>query len=304
MTDQQELDQERSIHALLCGRLGDAERVSLLKSLAQDEQLRDLLTEIIQTQELARAAYGYPVGDPSVPVGLTAAIAAPAAGAEHTSTSKPASPRRLAFRSWRRALWRVAAIAVIAASVFVAVDVHHSNVLLRDKLAAAGAGEPIPAGQLQPAEMQRLRGIWNQVADRRDTCRPWILLNNGSGEFGYVSGTDKSGAGQPIVLRLIFVSADGKVVKTSNLLLPEQAIGKLRLADVARLGGLPLGLVVDSSNSRTRVALSVSRGGDDGAGISGRVRIGGVAEEIGWLRVAGRDVRVIVQVLPLRPEVT
>ncbi len=304
MTDQQELDQERLIHALLCGRLGDAKRVSLLKRLAHDEQLRNLLTEIVRTQELARAAYGYPIGDPSVPDGLTAAIAAPAAGAEHPSTSKPPHRRLLAFRPWRRALWRVAAIAVIAASVFVAVDVHRSNVLLRHKLAAADVGEPIPAGQLQPAEMQRLRDIWNQIADRRDTSRPWILLNNGSGEFGYVGGAYKSGAVQPIVLRLTLLSAEGKVVETSNLLLPEQAIGRLALADAGRLWGLPLGLVVDSSNNRTRVALTVSRGGDDGAGISGRVRVGNVAEEIGWLRVGGQDVRVIVQALPLRPGVS
>ncbi len=304
MTDQQELDQERSIHALLCGRLGEAERVSLLKSLARDERLRDLLTESIQTQELARAVYGYPVDDPSVPVGLTAAIAAPVAGATPSSTSKPADRRLLALGSWRRALWRVAAIAVIAVSVFVVIDVHRSNVLLREKLSVAGAGDPIQAGQLQPAEMQRLRNIWNQVVDRRETSRPWILMSNGSGEFGYVSSADKSGPGQPIVLRLTLVSADGKVVETSSLLLPEQAIGRLALADAGRLWGLPLGLVVDSSNRRTRVALTVSRGDDDGAGISGRVRVGDVAEEIGWLRVAGKDVRVIVQALALRANVS
>ncbi len=304
MTDQEQLDTECSIHAMLCGRLAEAEQVSLLKRLARDDQLRDLLAEIIQTQELARAAYGYPIGDPSVPVDLTRAIAASAAGAEHPSTSKPEHRRLLAFRPWRRALWRVAAIVVIAASVFVAVDVHRSNVLLRDKLATAGIGEPIQASQLQPSEIQRLRGVWNQIADRRETSRPWILLSNGSGEFGYVGGVYKSGERQPIVLRLTLVSAEGKVVETSNLLLPEQAIGKLSLADIGRLWGLPLGLVVDSSNSRTRVALTVSRGGDDGAGISGRVQVGNVAEEIGWLRVAGKDVKVIVQAFPLRPNVS
>jgi len=304
MTDHQELDQERSIHALLCGRLGQAERVSLLKSLAQDEQLRDLLAEIIQTQELARAAYGYPADDPSVPAGLTASIAAPAASTRPSSTSKPSNRRLLALGPWRRALWRVAAIVVIAASVFVAIDVHRSNVLLRNKLAGGGGGEPITTGQLLPADMQRLRDIWSHVVDRRETARPWILMSNGSGEFGYVSGLDKSGPSQPIVLRLTLVSADGKVVETSNLLLPNQAIGRLALADAGRLWGLPLGLVVDSSNRRTRVALTVSRGDDDGAGISGRVRVGDVAEEIGWLRVAGKDVRVIVQALALRANVS
>ena len=301
MTDQEQLDTECSIHALLCGRCDDAERFALLKRIARDENLRGLLGEMIQTQELARAAYGYPAADQSLQLGLPAAFANLPAGQEHREAAKCAPRRRLGSSAWRRALWRMAAGAVIAASVFLAIDVHRTNVLLREQLLAEGNRvEPIPAVQFQPAEMQRLRDIWAEVADGGEASRTWILMSGQSGEFGYVNGTKPTGANRPIVVRLILVSADGKVVEKSNLLLPRQAIGKLLLADVGRLWGMPLGLEVDSSDSRTHVALTVGQGGGaDSVGISGRVRVGNGAEEIGWLRVAGKDLRVIVQAIPL-----
>jgi hypothetical protein len=298
MTDQEQLDAERSIHALLCGRCDDAERLALLKRLARDEQLRGLLAEMIQTRELARAAYGYPPGDQSLELVIPKVIENLSGGGEPLDAAK-AAPTRLGKSPWRRAIWRTAAGAVIAASLFLAIDVHRTNVLLREQISAGGRTEPIPAGQLQPAEMQRLRDIWAEIADAGEASRTWILMGGQSGEFGYVNGANPAGANRPIVVRLIIVSADGKVVEKSNLLLPRPSIGRLALADAGRLLGIPFGLEVDSSDSRTRVALTVGQGGGGSVGVSGKVRVGNGAEEIGWLRVAGKDLRVVIQALPL-----
>jgi hypothetical protein len=154
--------------------------------------------------------------------------------------------------------------------------------------------------QLQPAEMQRLRDIWAEVADTGEASRTWILMGGQSGEFGYVNGAKPAGTDRPIVVRLMLVSADGKVVEKSNLLLPRQAIGRLSLADVGRVLGMQFGIEVDSSDSRTQVALTVGSGSDaDSVGVSGKVRVGNGAEEIGWLRIAGQDLRVVIQALPL-----
>jgi len=301
MTDQEQLDTECSIHALLCGRCDDAERFALLKRIARDENLRGLLGEMIQTQELARAAYGYPGADQSLQLSLPAALADLSAGQEHREAAKPAPRRRLGLSAWRRTFWPAAVGAVIAASVFLAIDVHRTNVLLREQFLAEGNRvEPILAGQIQPAEMQRLRDIWAEVADGGEASRTWIFMGGQSGEFGYVSGAKPTGTDRPIVVRLILLSADGKVMEKSNLLLPRQAIGRLSLADAGRLWGMQLGLEVDSSDSRTRVALTVGQGGGgDSVGVSGKVRVGNGAEEIGWLRVAGKDLRVIIQAIPL-----
>ncbi len=305
MTEQEQLDTERSIHALLCGRCDDAERVALLKRIARDEHLRGLLGEMIQTRELARAAYGYPVDDRSLPINLPTALAGSRTGGEHADAASPAIRRRLVLPLGRRAFWRLAGAAVVAASIFLAVDVHQTNVLLRRQMLAGVNGtDPIPASQLQPAEMQRLRNIWAEVADGAEASRPWILLSGQSGEFGYVNGPKPTEADRPIVVRLILVSADGKVVERSNLLLPRQAIGRLSLADVGRLWGMPLNMEVDSSGSHTNVALTVGHGGENSVGISGKVRVGNGAEEIGWLRVAGKDLRVIIQALPLNAGVS
>jgi hypothetical protein len=299
MTEQEQLDTERSIHALLCGRCDDAQRLALLKRLARDEQLRGLLAEMIQTQELARAAYGYPPGDQSLELVISKAIENLSGGGEPIDAAKAAPPRRLGKSLWRRAIWRTAAAAVIAASLFLAIDAHRTNVLLRGQISAGGRTEPIPAGQLQPAEMQRLRNIWAEIADAGEASRTWILMGGQSGEFGYVNGAKPAGANRPIVVRLILVSADGKVVEKTNLLLPRPSIGRLALADAGRLLGIPFGLEVDSSDSRTRVALTVGQGGGGSVGVSGKVRVGNGAEEIGWLRVAGKDLRVVIQALPL-----
>jgi len=304
-TDEEQLDAERSIHALLCGRLDDAGRLSLLKRIARDSKLRGLLAEMIQTQELARAAYGYPADDRSPPIGLPAALVEPRAGLERPDSASPAVRRRLALPAWRRIFWPLAGAAVVAASVFLAIDVHQTNVLLRRQISAGVSGpEPIPASQLQPAELQRLRNIWAQVDEGTEASSPWILLSGQSGEFGYVNGPRPTGANQPIVVRVLLVSADGKVVEKSNLLLPQQAIGRLSLADAGRLWGMPLSMEVDSSDGRTSVALTVGHGGEDSVGISGRVRVGNGAEEIGWLRVAGKDLRVIIQALSLKGDIS
>ena len=68
MSEQERIELERAVHDLLCGRLNDAERIAILRRIARDGQLRDILMESIQTQELVREAYGYSVTDQQVDV--------------------------------------------------------------------------------------------------------------------------------------------------------------------------------------------------------------------------------------------
>jgi hypothetical protein len=288
------------MHALLCGRCEDAERIDLLGRLTRDAALRDLLAEMIHTQQRARTAYGYPPVGKDLPAG-------PAASELVGRVSDAIRARRVSRRAtWRRAFWRVAVGAVVAASVLLAWDVQRTNVLLRRELSKSGggthqAGPRLAIGRVQPAELQRFMTIWSEVAgdDAGGEGRPWILMTGQSGQFGYIGGPSPSGEARPIVVRVLLATADGEVLEKSNLLLPRGRTGRLTLADAGTLWDMPLGLEVDSSGSEATVGLRVGRGGRDVAGITGRVHVGSEAEEIGRLKVAGKDLRVIVHALPL-----
>ena len=299
--DAEAIDAERMIHALLCGRCDEPERSRLLERLACERPLQELLAEMIRTRRLARAAYGYPPTD-------AALRPSPAATGGHDEASgdrvRRLWPRRA---TWRRAFWRIAGGAVVAASVFLALDVHRTNLLLRRQLSAQpgyGAGQTpaLAVGQVQPAELQRFMTIWSEVTigATGDEARPWILMTGQSGQFGYIGGPSTQNVeAKPIVVRVMLVSADGKVLEKSNLLLPRGRTGPLTLADAGTLWDMPLGLEVNSSGSEATVGLRLGRGGRNVAGITGRVRVGSQAEEIGRLKVAGKDLRVIVHALPV-----
>jgi anti-sigma factor RsiW len=84
MSGQERIELERAIHDLLCGRLNDADRIAILRRIALDEQLREVLKESIQIQELVRAAFGYPVTDQQIPV--PPALAEPANADRHAES--------------------------------------------------------------------------------------------------------------------------------------------------------------------------------------------------------------------------
>ena len=312
-SDFDSIETERRLHALLCGRCGEPDRTRLLEQLTHDQSLRDLLGEMIRTRELARAAYGYPTDDAALPETPTltqlADLASTPAGTDRSRTLPfderrgRALPRRRA--TWRRAFWRLAGAAVVAASIFLALDVHQTNVLLRRELSTEpgdGRAQALAIARVQPAELQRFMTIWSEVAGNEpgNQGRPWILMTGQNGQFGYLAGpAPANSAARPIVVRVLVVSDDGNVLEKSNVLLPRERTGQLTLADAGQLCNMPLGLEVNSSGSETTVGLKVGEGEHNIAGITGRVQVGREAEEIGRVKIGGRDLRVIVQALPL-----
>jgi len=202
----------------------------------------------------------------------------------------------------------VAGAAVVAASVLLVLDVHRTNEVLREQVSQQGGqGQPVFALRVDPAELRNLRNVWSEIAggEESGSARPWILLSGQNGQFGYVEdGEVRSGETHPIVVRVLLVSAEGKVLEKSSLLLPGRKAGRLSLADAGKLGDLPIGLEIEAAGAMTRVGLTVGQNGRQAAGISGRVQLGNDAEEIGRLRVAGKDLRVIVQAVPLNGSVS
>jgi hypothetical protein len=196
----------------------------------------------------------------------------------------------------------VAAAVVVAVSLFIAYDAHQSNVRMLAQLTpqARQPGPSMPSA-LTMAELKDYGRIWSQIADRRESARPWVLLGNGGGQFGYVG--DGGSRGRLVVLRIQVLSQDGKVLEQNNVLVPAQAVASIAVPEAGQLWGKPLGYEIvcqeGSAGQWAGVAMTVGDGTAQKIGISGRVRLGENPLEIGQLKVDGKDVRVVVQAVPV-----
>lgn len=297
MTLRPDLSLEQDIHDFLCGQLPAERRYRLLRRLSMEESARQVAREMAQTQQASRAALGYDGADAEAASSLKQWRASQSA-----NRSEPGAGRMTFFRAVRRAdatgwLLRAAAMVVMAASVYVAVAMHHSNVLLSMQLSqrprqtdAAGAMS------LTAAELENYRTVWRQIVGQKERGNLWVMLSNGGGEFGYLAA-EAGPRGKQVALRCQILSAEGNVLERANLLLPMQA-GHLNIPEAGRLFGQPCRYEITSSAHWTGVALSVG-GLSERAGVSGRVRIGETPSQIGQFRLNGQELRLVVQAVPL-----
>ncbi len=300
MDDDARLDLEERLHALLCDEPDSDERRALLALVSRDDEARGLLREMIQTQTQARAACGH---DEAVTV-LRASMASilssvPAAG------SLPAADRIAGHgvetsRRRRRAWWvlRAAAAVVVLASVFVAVAAVWTGRRIEEKLARMEQTLSMP--QVSAAEMASYRQIWQHVGEGPARSRPWVLLGEGVGQFGYVPTADGTSAGaELLLLRCRMVTATGRILETFNVLVPSGGRTRLSLPDVGRLKGRPIHCEVAAANACATVAVMVGTEPASTAGVKGRVMTGEGPVELGQFRMEGDRVHVVFQAVGL-----
>ncbi len=314
MTDER-TDLEGRLHGLLGGDLSPAERRAALRRIIRDEAARRTLDEMLAVQERSREAFGYDRADEAMrePMErLSASLApgeapgeapeeAPGEAPEEVPVAPHPTPsdrkRNAGRRPWPVWLVRVAAASVIAASVFAAGVSWRNNRLLREKMKELHA--PVAVARVTPAERDGYRHIWENVAGGGEG-RPWILLSDGTGEFGYLppAGTEADPSGL-ILIRCLLASLDGREVQTLNLLLPRRRIEGLSLPVIGRVAGEPIACDVSAGRGRAAIGLTVGEEAAEVSGIRGTAVIDGSPVEIGQMRLDGRRLRVVVHAVTL-----
>ena len=287
MEREPQLELERRIHALLCGDLNADEKREVLLQVARDEGARQLLGEMLALEQSARTAYGYETAQGALDASLASVLSS-------LERQQPAAQgRRRRVLMW---LARAAAVLVIAA-VTAAVTTYWADRAMQQRV--AGLREGVGMAQVSPAEIRSYRKVWQEVVDGRAGGVPWLLMSEGTGEFGYLPGASESAAGGRLVLmRCRLVGSGGDVLETLNIILPADRATRLSLPDAGRLDGLPIHYEASAAGGWAAVALTVGETAVESVGVRGRVAIGGVPVEMGQFHLDGRRVHVWLQVVP------
>jgi len=229
MEREPQLELERRIHALLCGDLNADEKREVLWQVARDEEARQLLGEMLALEQSARAAYG----NEAARGALDASMASVLSSLERQQPA--AQGRRRRVLTW---LARAAAVLVIA-SVTAAVTTYWADRVMQQRLAGLQGG--VGMAQVSPSEIRSYRKVWQEVVDGRAGGVPWLLMSEGTGEFGYLPGASESAAGGRLVLmRCRLVGSKGDLLETLNIILPADRGTRLALPKAGRLDGLPI----------------------------------------------------------------
>jgi hypothetical protein len=182
------LELERRIHALLCDDLGADEKREVLLQIARDGEARDLLEEMLALERTVRAACGYDAAQRA----LAASMASVLSSLERQQPA--AHGRRRRALTW---LARAAAVLVIA-SVTAAVTSYWADRVMQQRL--TGLQKSVGMAQVSAAEIRSYRKVWQEVVDGRAGGVPWLLMSEGTGQFGYLPVTSDKGAGGRLVL--------------------------------------------------------------------------------------------------------
>jgi len=300
MDDDARLNLEERLHALLCDEPDSDERRALLALVSRDDEARQLLGEMIQTQTQARAACGYDEADDALRASMASILSSVPAAGSLPATERIAGRGVGTSRRRRRAWWvlRAAAAVVVLASVFVAVTAVRTGRRIEEKLAQMEQALSMP--QVSAAEVDSYRQIWQHVGEGPARSRPWVLLGEGAGRFGYVptAGDTRAGA-EMLLLRCRMVTATGHILETFNVLVPTGGRTRLSLPDVGRLKGHPIHCEVATAGACATVAVMVGTEPATTAGVKGRVMTGEEPVELGQFRMDGDRVHVVFQAVGL-----
>lgn len=297
MADRAEDDLARRIDELLTGRLDERRRREMLSLIACDAAARRALREALELQDQARAAYGLDRADEAMPRALRAlADSLDNAKGHAPGRGRPESKSRLVWRT--SSLLRIAAVAVVAVSIYVAVAAYRANQVIRSEFARSRQGPTMP--QLAESQLAGYRMVWHEVLDPSRRSRPWVLLHDGGGTFGYVPAVESTFQyGKLVLLRCALFGPDGKSVSEVNLLLPARQALTLSVPEAARAGSQPLHCDVWVRDGRAGIALTAGNGAAGGAGVRGRTGIGDKPIEIGQFVLDGETLRVMLHAVPL-----
>ena len=327
---------ERRMHRLLCGELGEAERLELLERVAADEPARQLLAEMVAVRRAAARAAGLDDAAGDIPAALDRLRGrlsarpgrAGVGGTGESSGHGPgrsgagAGPRpalRARVRRGALALGALAAAGVVAASLYLAATAHETSRRGADELAAARrqlaalqarhdalaarwygemSGRRTARIAFAAPELARYRRLWRAAVLTASDATPWVLpRGHEMAEIGYLR---PDGAAAAVALRCSVLAADGTVLEQINVLLPRGTGAEVDLGPAGMLAGRPVRCRVAARGDVVDVALQVGDGDPPGlAGLQGRVWAGAGPAEIGRFRLRDRPYRVVLQAVGL-----
>ena len=207
------------------------------------------------------------------------------------SLAESAQPKRILGTAW---LWRIAAVVVIAVSLYVAINAHRSNQFMRDQLADIRKSISTPVMTVNATDLAQYRLVWNQVSDGANT---WVLLKNGQGEFGSINSHPQVGptSEKVILLQYRIVDQAGRSVYTADLLVPDRPGIDVKVPDAGSVAGLPVSLTLATAQKQATVGLSVSGSTTGPAGVAGQTLIGAAGGEIGSFKITDENLRLFVR---------
>ncbi len=293
MIDETDNELTEAVDELIAGALPPGRREELLRRLVRDPAARDALAEALDLRSAARSAFGYGDADRAMAPALRKAAERFArAGAD--ASAKPGGGR---WRNWWRPsrVLNLVAVLVAGVAVWVAVSAHVSSQRLGGDVARLAAAMELPA--TPPDRGAELERLYRAVRLDANGAAPWLLVSEEGTEFGYLPSAGGTPRG-PVLLRCILAVPDGQAAKTMNVLLPAGRPLELLLAQAGSVLGRPLACEVMTDGMWATIGVNVGNG-RGGAGVRGRVPIGGRWVEIGEFMLDGRRMRVAVQALPL-----
>jgi hypothetical protein len=295
--DTHHADTAERLQALLSGSLSPAEMRHVLAMVARDDGARRMLDEMLALERTVRAAYGYDRTEEKMRDSLASLLASVGAGGIPAEKERLRAARRPALRM-RRVLGTLAASMVVAASLYAAISSHLLNRSMQTQLSQVLDSAALP--KVTETERAGYSRIWSEIAQAASGPKPWILLSNGGGEFGYLP-SPSAGAGEErlLLVRCLVTAGDDGRVQTINLLVPARRNLRLSLPEIAHLAGRPVACDIAMYAESAAVGLTVGKGSADAVGVRGRVGFGNRSVEIGEFLLGGKPMRVVVQAVPL-----
>ena len=299
MTENAGNDPLCGIDELLAGELNERRCRELLAIIVRDGAARRALEELLELQDQARAAYGFDRADDAMRRSMRSLSDSlhqpPTVAPVRRQTNSGRRPMRSIWRT--SSLMRIAAVVVVAVSLYVAVTAYRASDVIRSELARSLRHPTMP--QLSERQLASYRMVWNELLDPTQRSRPWVLLRDGGGAFGYVSvAEDALPHGKLVLLRCALFDPGGKRVSEVNLLLPSRRGLTLSVPEAARAGSQSLHCDVWVRDGRAGIALTAGNGAAGGAGVRGRTGIGDKPIEIGQFMLDGETLRVMLQAVP------
>jgi hypothetical protein len=298
VSEEQELELESRLHALLVGALDDADRREVLREVVANEAVRARLAEMIECQQQARRAVGCEGADAEMRAAMARTLARLSAGGAPDEgagrgVARPRYRRRGALGRWAAA---AAAVALVAAGVLLLA--YRGSPPLQESAREVRGAIPMPGPTA--GEMVAYRRLWRRVRDPHSDESPWVLLGEERSEFGYLAGAAGTGHHERLLLvRCWVVSVDGRRLGQVNLLLPADRAVRLSLPEAGRLDGRVLGCDVATGRQWATVGLQVGDAPVETVRISGRAKVGVGPVELGRFQLEDRPLRVLLDVVPL-----
>ncbi|MCY2930759.1 MAG: hypothetical protein NTV86_14935 [Planctomycetota bacterium] len=285
MNNNDPLDLEIRLDALIRGELAEPERQETLDRVATDESARRLLADMLDCRRRARQAFGYDGIEGKIAEGMSQVL------------SRLPRPAGTARPQRRRMLgWPLATAASLLLAAGIGLWAMRQNAPAGPTIQTMQAAGPV-IPESTPAQLARLRGLWGAIASGDSAT--WILVRNGGDNFGQEPSSGAPAEGGAVSVRCVFAGSDGTILDDFQILVPASTVSPLAVGEAARLAGRPV--VCDVSAGVGWVALHVKV--DDKAGrpvgVQGTVKTGQGPVQIGEFRLGEREVKVFLQAIRL-----